>query len=78
MSIKTHYLKNPTCFGHHYMTILSGRHLCLVLRKQPDIPQTDTTDTHTHRQHTATYRTNKWTKQTSGNAVAALSTNGDH
>jgi hypothetical protein len=70
------------------MTILRGRHFCLVLRlaqlpqairdsSQPDIPQTGTTDTHTHRQHTATYRTNNWTKQTSGNAVATLSTNND-
>jgi hypothetical protein len=40
-------------------------------RERPDIPQTGTgtTGTHTHRQHTATYRISNWTKQTSGEVV---------
>ena len=31
---------------------------CLVV-KQPNIPQRSTSDTHTHRQHTATYPTSR-------------------
>jgi len=34
-------------------------------RSQPNIPQTSTTGTHTHRQHTATYQINNLTTQTS-------------
>ena len=33
--------------------------------KQPNIPQTSTSGTHTHRQHTATYQINNLTTQTS-------------
>jgi hypothetical protein len=52
---------------------------CLVVNcSQPDILQTSTSDTHTHThthgQHTATYWINNWTKQTSGNVVAPIST----
>ena len=39
---------------------------CLVVNcEQPDIPQTSTSGTHTHRQHTATYQINNLTTQTS-------------
>jgi hypothetical protein len=31
---------------------------CLVVNSQPNIPQTSTSDTHTHRQHTVTYQIN--------------------
>ena len=41
---------------------------------QPNIPQTGTSGTHTHRQHTATYQTNNLTTQTSRVVVTALST----
>jgi hypothetical protein len=44
---------------------------------QPDIPQTSTSGTHTHRQHTASHRINNWTKQTRGDVVATLSTKDD-
>jgi len=37
---------------------------CLVV-KQPNIPQTSTSGTHTHRQHTATCQINNLTTQTS-------------
>ena len=44
------------------------------LSSQPNIPQTSTSGTHTHRQHTATYQINNLTTQTSTEVVTALST----
>jgi hypothetical protein len=41
---------------------------------QPNISQTGTSGTDTHRQHTATYQINNWTKQTSREIITALST----
>jgi len=39
--------------------------VCLVVNcSQPNIPQTSTSGTHTHKQHTATYQINNLTTQT--------------
>jgi len=38
---------------------------CELFSSQANIPQTCTSGTHTHRQHTATYQINNWTTQTS-------------
>ena len=47
--------------------------VCGMFGCEPNIPQTSTSGTHTHRQHTATYQINKLTTQTS-KEVTALST----
>jgi len=39
--------------------------VCGMDSSQPNIPQTSTSGTHTHRQHTATYQINNLTAQTS-------------
>ena len=44
------------------------------LCSQPNLPQTSTWGTHTHRQHTATYQINNFATQTSREVVTALST----
>ena len=49
-------------------------YLSVGVVSQPNIPQTSTSGTHTHRQHTATYQINNWTTQTSREVVTALST----
>jgi hypothetical protein len=51
-----------------------GQVRLVVNSSQPDIPQTGTSGTHTHRQHTATYQINNLTTQTSSEVVPALST----
>jgi hypothetical protein len=50
--------------------LVCGMFVC----SQPNIPQTSTSGTHTHRQHTATYQINNLTTQTTGEVVTALST----
>jgi len=45
---------------------------CLVVK--PNIPQTNTSGMHTHRQHTDTYQINNLTTQTSREVITALST----
>jgi len=44
------------------------------VNSQPHIPQTSTSGTHTHRQHTATYQINNLTRQPSREVITALST----
>jgi hypothetical protein len=46
----------------------------LKLVSQPNLPQTSTSGTQTHRQHTATYQIKNLTTQTSREVVTALST----
>ena len=46
----------------------------IITTLQPNIPQTSTSGTHTHRQYTATYQINNLTTQTSREVVPALST----
>jgi len=42
--------------------------------EQPNIPQTSTSGTHTHRQHTDIYQINNLTTQTGREIVTTLST----
>jgi len=42
--------------------------------EQPNIPQTSTSGTHTHKQHTATYQINNLTTKTNREVVTARST----
>jgi hypothetical protein len=80
--VKTSYLHKINingmyiCFIQTNSCTLFKTHVlvCGMFGSQPDIPQTSTSGTHTHRQHTATYRINNWTKQTSRDVVTALST----
>ena len=48
--------------------------VCGMFGSQPNIPQTSTLGTNTHRQHTATYQINNLTTQTSTEVVTALRT----
>ena len=41
---------------------------CLVVSLQPNIPQTSTSGTHTHRQHTVTYQINDQTSREDSNS----------
>ena len=59
--------KTPTCFGHSCLTIFR-------VSSQPNLPQTSTSCTHTHRQHTPTYQINNLTTQTRREVVTVLST----
>ena len=46
-----------------------GMFACELNSSQPNIPQTNTSGKHTHRQHTATYQINNLTTQTSREVV---------
>ena len=54
---------------------LVGCFYCVIIKtiSQPNIPQTSTSGTHTHRQHTATYQIKNLTMQTSREVVTAPS-----
>jgi hypothetical protein len=51
--------------------------VCRMFGCEPNIPQTRTSGTHTHRQRTATYQINNLTTQKSREVVTALSTEDD-